>query len=95
MKATVTSELRKTLKSLRIPIKGNVYSDTREPGGVKAVGVKFCRLKLSEAKKAKVVQLMENKGFVCHYIRYNRNQRWSQDFLAGYYNGTRFCFSRK
>jgi hypothetical protein len=27
-----------------------------------------------------------------YYIRYNSN---SQDYLAGYYNGTRFCFSHK
>jgi hypothetical protein len=89
-KTTVTAELRKALKSLRIPVK-NVFSDTRKPGGIKAVGVKVCRLKLSEAKKAKVMQLMENEGFVCHYIRYNN----SQGYLAEYYNGTRFCFSHK
>ena len=92
MKATVTSELRKTLKSLRIPIKGNVYSDTRKPGGVKAVGVKFCKMKISDTNKEKIIEKMKNKGFDCHYIKYNNN---SQDFLSPYYSGTRFCFSRK
>jgi len=91
MKKTVTSELKKILKSLKIPI-GRVYSDPRKPGGIKAVGVKFCKVKISNSNKEKIIKKMQNEGFNFHYIKYNEN---SQDFLNTYYRGTRFCFSKK
>ena len=88
-KMTITGALRSVLKQMGVKTH-MVYSDSRKPGGVKAVGAKFVNVKLSKAETAEVIKSMTDAGFVHHYIRWNVG--------TGYYshwsNGTRFCFSK-
>jgi hypothetical protein len=87
-KVTVTSELKKVLKSLNLGTGRYVFSDSRKPKGYKAVGAKFCGLQITDFQKAAVEKEMVKRGFRFHYIRLNRNG------MYGYYSGTRFCFSK-
>lgn len=89
-KVTVTSALREILKSMKIKPR-TVFSDLRKVNGEKAVGVKFCGVKLSKQQIGTVRILMRNQGFTFHYANYNAA------FFMGkpsYFNGTRLCFSK-
>ena len=94
-KVTVTGELRKVLKSLKLGTGRFVFSDTRKPRnlaeGTKAAGVKFVGLEITEEQKNKIITEMEQLGFKFHYIRYNNN---FMGYSRGYWSGTRFCFSK-
>jgi hypothetical protein len=90
-KVTVTSELRKVLKSLNLGTGRHVFSDSRKPKGQKAAGVKFCGLQVTDSQKAAVVTEMEKRGFKFHYARLNTGR---VGYYGGYYQGTRFCFSK-
>jgi len=90
-KVTVTSELRKVLKSLNLGTGWHVFSDSRKPKGQKAAGVKFCGLQVTDSQKAAVVTEMEKRGFKFHYARFNKG---GVGYYGGYYHGTRFCFSK-
>ncbi len=91
---TVTEALRKSIKKVTgNKFKGRVYSDTRFPegkkSGVRAVGVKFVGLDLTDKEKAKVAKKLVKKGFKFHYININVGGNY-----GGYSSGTRFCFSK-
>ena len=90
----VTKALRKSIKKVTgEKFKGTIYSDTRFPegkkSGVRAVGVKFVGLGLTEKQKEKVTKKLVKKGFKFHYINLNLGGS-----SAGYSSGTRFCFSK-
>jgi len=88
-KVTVTSELRKVLKSLNLGTGRRVFSDSRKPKGQKAAGVKFCGLQVTDSQKAAVVTEMEKRGFKFHYARSNNG---GIIYPTRFY--TRFCFSK-
>jgi len=87
----VTTELKKTLRSLGIDTNRITFSDPRSPDGIKnsAVGVKFCDMYLFEYQKNKVIEMMTRKGFAFWYIHVTPT---TSDYG---YSGTRFCFAKK
>ena len=82
-KGTVTGEVKRILKDLGIHYK-RTFSDKY---GESKVGVKFCRVYLTEEQKQIVKEGMEKQGFTFHFIRENKNSH-------SFWNGTRFCFSK-
>jgi len=81
-KGTVTGEVKMIVKELGLKWL-HAYSDnyTENRVGVKLVD---CYLTLEQEKIVK--NKMEEKGFICSFIRRNVNG-W-----MGHSNGTRFCF---
>lgn len=63
------------------------FSDTRKPKGKRAAGIKIPGLYLTTSEKNYVIDEMNSRGFIFHYIRENI-------MTMGNYNGTRFCFSK-
>jgi hypothetical protein len=96
---TVTEALRKSIKKVTgNKFKGCVYSDTRFPegkkSGVRAVGVKFVGLYLTDKEKAKVAKKLVKKGFKFHYININVGGNSGYILSTSSSSGTRFCFSK-
>jgi len=86
----VTTALKEVVKNVRPEYSRahvRIYSDTRKPGGIPAVGVKMVDLFLNEKETAQVREQMEQMGFTYQYIRRNTGS------FENYYDGTRFCFS--
>jgi hypothetical protein len=84
-KGTVTGEIKSILQGLKIKYT-NVFSDKY---GVNRVGVKFCKVVLTEGEKQTIRDEMEGRGFTYHFIRENNGGCWHN-----YYKGTRFCFTK-
>lgn len=88
---TVTKALRLLIEDIKPGIElGKAYSDIRNPEpGVRAVGVKFVGVYLTDAERDQLTQQMEKSGFKHHYTRLNMGTVDIQDA------GTRFCYSVK
>jgi hypothetical protein len=83
-KGTVTGEIKAILKDLNLQY-GTVYSDGYKNN---RVGVKFCRLSLTNEERQTIVDRMERLGFKHCFIKWNNGgYMWS--------GGTRFCFYNK
>jgi hypothetical protein len=85
-KVTVTGEIRSILQGLKIKYT-DVFSDKY---GVNRVGVKFCKVVLTENEKQIVREEMEGRGFTFHFIRENNGEIGR----LNYFKGTRFCFTK-